>query len=166
MKKVEDFTCEACGRTDLVLPYGNPKSSILIVGEFPGEDEIKIGRPFVGPSGRVLKTELGRLGFSMHNAILTNLWLHEKTDNEDCFNAGLEKLLKLGKDKELVLLLGSDTVNFFTDYSVMQVAGLVVETPYFAGTVMACPNPAQAFYGAIGEVRLSLEKFVVEAKKL
>ena len=158
MKNVKDFTCKSCGRTDLVLPYGNPKSSILIIGEFPGEEEIKVGRPFVGPSGRVLKTELGRLGFSLHNAILTNLWLHEKNDDEACFNAGLENLLRLGSGKEIVLLLGSDTVSFFTDYSVMQVAGLVVDTPYFEGRVMACPNPTLAFYGAIGEVKLSLEK--------
>ena len=166
MKKVEDFTCSACGRTDLVLPYGNPKSSVLIIGEFPGEEEMKVGRPFVGPAGRVLKTELGRLGFSMYNAILTNLWLHEKNDNEECFNAGLEKLLILAKGKELILLLGSDTAKFFTNRSVMSVAGLRVDTPYFDTIVMACPNPASAFHGTVGEVKLSLDKFVREAKKL
>ena len=166
MKKVEDFTCKSCGRTDLVLPRGNPKSSIIIIGEFPGEEEMKVGRPFVGPAGRVLKTELGRLGFSLHNAILTNLWLHEKTDSEECFNSGLEKLLVLAKDKELILLLGSDTAKFFTDRSVMSIAGLRVETPYFDAITMACPNPASAFHGAMGEVKLSLDKFVQEAKKL
>jgi len=166
MKTVEDFTCKSCGRTDLVLPYGNPNSSILIVGESPEEDEMKVGRPFVGKSGRVLKTELGKLGFNLHNALLTNLWLHEKNDNEECFNTGLESLLKLGKDKELILLLGSDTVKFFTDHSVMQLAGLVIETPYFSGKVMACPNPSSVFYGTVGEVRMTLEKFVLEARKL
>ena len=166
MKKAEDFTCKACGRTDLVLPYGNFKSSILIIGEFPGEEEMKIGRPFVGPAGRVLKTELGRLGFSLHSAILTNLWLHEKNDNEDCFKEGLEKLLVLAKDKELILLLGSDTAKFFTDRSVMSVAGLKVTTPYWDTITMASPNPASAFHGAMGEVKLSLDKFVQEAKKV
>ena len=166
MKTVEDFTCKSCGRTDLVLPHGNLKSPVMIVGEEPNEDELQTGQPFTGSGGRIMKKELGKLGFSTHNATLTNLWLHTKNENEECFNDGLERVLKLSKGKSLVLLLGSNVVNFFTDYSVMQVAGLIVESSYFSGKVMACPNPASIFYGAIGEVRLSLEKFMREVRKL
>lgn len=166
MRTAKDFTCSGCGRKDLVLARGNRSSPIMIIGEFPGDDEIQQGKPFVGGAGRVLKSELGKQGFSLHSALITNLWLHPKNDNEDCFNNGLERLLKQAKGKELVLLLGSDTVEFFTDYSVMQVAGLIVDSPYFSCKVMACPNPAQAFYGTIGELRLSLQKFIQEAKKI
>jgi len=166
MKTAKDFTCQSCGREDLVLPSGNKNSPIMLVGEFPGDEELKVGQPFVGPAGRVLKSELGKLGFSIHNAVLTNLWLHTKNDNEDCFNEGLERLLKLSKGKELILLLGSDTVSFFTDYKVMEVSGLIVESTYFSGKVMACPNPASVFYGTVGEVRLSLEKFIREVKEM
>lgn len=158
--------CPGCGRTDLVLAGGDPDSRILIIGDEPDEDSISEGRAFRGGAGRILKSELGRLGFSIYRSTYTNLWLHPNNGKEECFNYGLEELLKHSKGKELILLLGSEVVEFFTGQKVSEVSGLIVESSYFSGKVMACPKPASAFFGTIGELRLSLEKFMKQVEKL
>lgn len=40
--------------TNLVFSDGNPNAPIMIVGEAPGADEDRIGKPFVGVSGQLL----------------------------------------------------------------------------------------------------------------
>lgn len=40
--------------TNLVFSDGNPKASVMLVGEAPGADEDRIGKPFVGVSGQLL----------------------------------------------------------------------------------------------------------------
>lgn len=39
---------------DVVFGDGNPEADVLIVGEAPGEEEMKYCAPFVGPSGKLL----------------------------------------------------------------------------------------------------------------
>jgi len=50
--------CTRCplhrGRTHLVFGEGNPRAELMFVGEAPGEDEDRQGRPFVGRSGQLL----------------------------------------------------------------------------------------------------------------
>ncbi|MGQ0527111.1 MAG: uracil-DNA glycosylase, partial [Alphaproteobacteria bacterium] len=40
--------------TNMVFSDGNPKAPIMLVGEAPGADEDRLGKPFVGVSGRLL----------------------------------------------------------------------------------------------------------------
>ncbi len=47
--------CRLAGqRTNLVFGEGNPHASIVFVGEAPGADEDRLGRPFVGRAGQLL----------------------------------------------------------------------------------------------------------------
>jgi len=50
--------CRRCdlhnGRNTLVFGEGNPKAKLVFVGEGPGVDEDREGRPFVGKSGQLL----------------------------------------------------------------------------------------------------------------
>jgi uracil-DNA glycosylase family 4 len=91
------YTCPSCSRDDLVLASGARRAPILIIGEFPGKDEIKKGKPMVGAMGKVLRNELARADLDMNQMRLANLWLHPKNKNEDCFNYGLEKVIKAGE---------------------------------------------------------------------
>ena len=52
--------CESC--TTFVPGEGNPDARIVLVGEAPGANEDRQGRPFVGAAGRFLDTLLGRGG--------------------------------------------------------------------------------------------------------
>lgn len=48
---------------------GNP---LAIVGEAPGENEVEKGRPFIGPSGKVLNGTLRKLGLDRSEVLITN----------------------------------------------------------------------------------------------
>jgi uracil-DNA glycosylase family 4 len=53
--------CDACPlrkSTPKVDPYGSPKPVVYMLGEAPGRDEVKEGRPFVGVAGRMLRKHL------------------------------------------------------------------------------------------------------------
>jgi DNA polymerase len=57
---LEDFIgdCRRCklhhGRTRLVFGEGSSKARLVFIGEGPGRDEDKAGRPFVGEAGKLL----------------------------------------------------------------------------------------------------------------
>ena len=50
--------CKRCAlsriRTNIVFGEGNPKAEIVFVGEGPGSEEDRTGRPFVGRAGQLL----------------------------------------------------------------------------------------------------------------
>ncbi|HBR69384.1 MAG TPA: uracil-DNA glycosylase [Rhodospirillaceae bacterium] len=48
--------------TNLVFCDGNPQAPIMLIGEAPGADEDRIGKPFVGQSGQLLDRILNCIG--------------------------------------------------------------------------------------------------------
>ncbi len=48
--------------TQMVFSDGNPRAPVMVVGEAPGADEDRIGRPFVGVSGQLLDRILACIG--------------------------------------------------------------------------------------------------------
>jgi uracil-DNA glycosylase family 4 len=65
--------CSLCaGRTNVVMPDGDPASPIALVGEAPGADEDRIGRPFVGRSGKLLTKLLEEEGLPREKVFITN----------------------------------------------------------------------------------------------
>lgn len=48
--------------TNLVFCDGNPEAPIMLVGEAPGADEDRLGKPFVGVSGQLLDKILACIG--------------------------------------------------------------------------------------------------------
>lgn len=60
--------------TRTVFGDGNPEARILVIGEAPGEDEDRQGKPFVGVSGKLLDAMLGAVGLSREtNVFITNI---------------------------------------------------------------------------------------------
>lgn len=65
--------CGLCeGRTNIVLPDGDPSTGIILVGEAPGENEDLQGRPFVGRSGKILEAMMADAGLSRSDVVITN----------------------------------------------------------------------------------------------
>lgn len=50
--------------TQMVFSDGNPDARVMLVGEAPGADEDRAGRPFVGVSGQLLDKMLGAIGLN------------------------------------------------------------------------------------------------------
>src|SRR5437762_2383385 len=48
--------------TNTVFIDGNPAAPVMIIGEAPGAEEDRIGRPFVGPPGQLLDRMLAAIG--------------------------------------------------------------------------------------------------------
>lgn len=60
------------GATQVVPGEGNPHARIVLVGEAPGEQEDREGRPFVGRSGQLLDRILGEAELPREEVWITN----------------------------------------------------------------------------------------------
>ncbi|MFL0249647.1 uracil-DNA glycosylase family protein [Clostridium neuense] len=67
----ECLDCHKCElgnkRTNMVFGEGNLKAKLLFVGEAPGADEDRLGRPFVGRAGQLLTKGLTALNITREN---------------------------------------------------------------------------------------------------
>lgn len=74
--------CTACPlyrhATQTVFGEGDPLATIVLVGEQPGDEEDRAGRPFVGPAGRLLDRALTRAGLDRSALYITNAVKHFK----------------------------------------------------------------------------------------
>ncbi len=59
--------------TNLCLYDGNPEAKIMIIGEAPGAQEDRQGKPFVGPAGQLLDRMLAAIGLDRDKVYITNL---------------------------------------------------------------------------------------------
>ncbi|MBV7332515.1 uracil-DNA glycosylase [Chloroflexi bacterium TSY] len=59
--------------TNMVIYRGNPAAKLMVIGEAPGPQENRQGKPFVGPSGKLLDQILESVGFdSERDVFVTN----------------------------------------------------------------------------------------------
>ncbi len=69
--------CRRCplaeGRKTVVFGEGNPRASLMFVGEGPGEVEDDTGRPFVGPAGQLLTQILASVGIPREEVYIANI---------------------------------------------------------------------------------------------
>ena len=72
---LESFT--GCGlrntATQLVFADGAPGSPLMLVGEAPGADEDRVGRPFVGKAGQLLDRMLAAIGLDRTSVYIANV---------------------------------------------------------------------------------------------
>jgi uracil-DNA glycosylase len=74
--------CRGChlwrDATQTVFGEGAKGARLMLVGEQPGDQEDKQGRPFVGPAGRELARGLDEAGIDRRDAYVTNVVKHFK----------------------------------------------------------------------------------------
>lgn len=61
------------GPLEFVYGYGNASTGIMLIGEAPGKDEVRVGRPFVGKAGAILSEILEHTGFNRDDLYITNV---------------------------------------------------------------------------------------------
>jgi DNA polymerase len=59
--------------TNTVFADGNPAAPVMIIGEAPGADEDRIGKPFVGRAGQLLDRMLAAIGLDRTGVQITNV---------------------------------------------------------------------------------------------
>ena len=59
--------------TNTVFIDGNPAAPVMIIGEAPGAEEDRLGRPFVGRSGQLLDRMLAAIGLDRTSVQITNV---------------------------------------------------------------------------------------------
>ncbi|HJR55797.1 MAG TPA: uracil-DNA glycosylase [Rhizomicrobium sp.] len=129
--------------TNTVFADGTPAGGILFIGEAPGRDEDRIGRPFVGRAGQLLDKMLLSIGLDRNvNAYITNVINWRPPDNRDpsleeaaqCLPF-LRRHIELA-DPELIVLLGAVAARHVVGLSegIMKMRGRWLE--YRVGTRM------------------------------
>jgi uracil-DNA glycosylase family 4 len=73
--RMKDNNCDNCPFKEhrFVGPEGNIKSKLVIIGEAPGWQEEKVGRPFVGGAGDMLNKWLASVNIQRSDAYITNV---------------------------------------------------------------------------------------------
>lgn len=93
-----------CGLScKMVQPEGLSNAAIVLIGEAPGAEEEREGRPFVGDSGRELNNYLLRVGLLRSNIYITNVLKcrppgnrdPKKSEIESCFPLLFEELTNI-----------------------------------------------------------------------
>jgi uracil-DNA glycosylase len=74
--------CRGCDlykyATQTVFGEGRLHAKVMMVGEAPGDQEDKQGRPFVGPAGRILNQAIEKAGLARPDVYITNAVKHFK----------------------------------------------------------------------------------------
>jgi uracil-DNA glycosylase family 4 len=69
--------CKRCKlhlmRRHIVFGEGNEKAQLVFIGEAPGEDEDRQGRPFVGKAGQLLTRIINAIGLRREGVYITNI---------------------------------------------------------------------------------------------
>ncbi len=80
-----DRECAHCttatAHTQTVFGEGSPDAAVMFVGEAPGEQEDRTGRPFVGRAGQKLEDMIKAMGFSREEVYIANVLKSRPPDN-------------------------------------------------------------------------------------
>ena len=80
-------------RTQAVPGEGDPSTEVVFVGEGPGMNEDREGRPFVGRAGGLLVNLLGHIGWRREDVFITNIVKCRPPGNRDP-EAGRDRRLR------------------------------------------------------------------------
>lgn len=84
---MEVRACTRCrlagGRTRAVPGEGSPDTEVVFVGEGPGQNEDRQGRPFVGAAGTLLQELLAMIGWRREDVFITNVVKCRPPNNRD-----------------------------------------------------------------------------------
>ncbi|MEZ0336468.1 MAG: UdgX family uracil-DNA binding protein [Gemmatimonadales bacterium] len=163
--------CRGCGlwrnATQTVFGEGPTRAKAMLVGEQPGDEEDKAGRPFVWPSGRLLDAALAEAGIPRDSVYVTNAVKHFKFVRHELTGRRLHKKPSAAEVRacrpwlieevrlvkpELIVALGSTAAQALLgkSFRVTEERGKVVDSEW--GPVLATVHPS-AVLRAPPEVR-------------
>ncbi len=145
----------AAGRTNAVPGEGSPDTEVVFVGEGPGFNEDRLGRPFVGRAGDLLVRLLGSIEWRREDVFITNVVKCRPPDNRDpepdevaACAPYLQRQLEI-LDPALIVTLGRHSMGrFMPGARISQAHGTTAPVDPASGapdaTVFAMYHPAAA----------------------
>ncbi|MGB9820108.1 MAG: uracil-DNA glycosylase [Pseudothermotoga sp.] len=115
--------CTTCAlhstRTNVVVGEGSLYSPIMFVGEGPGEEEDKTGRPFVGKAGQLLTKILESVNIRREDVYICNIVKCRPPNNrvpkpeeqKACGHFLIAQIMIV--DPQIIIPLGSTALSFF-----------------------------------------------------
>jgi len=175
-------TCRGCHLwqvgTQTVFGEGTPDADAMFVGEQPGDQEDRAGKPFVGPAGRVFDEALEEAGIDRETVYVTNSvkhfkWqargkrrIHQKpnwTEMTAC-RPWLEAELAVVKPRVLVLLGATAAQTLLgREFRVTQHRGELLESD-LAAAVTATVHPSSILRGEPEQRAASMAAFVADLR--
>lgn len=139
------------GRTNAVPGEGSPDAEVMFIGEGPGAQEDRQGRPFVGPAGQFLDELLASIGMNRGQVYIANMVKCRPPQNRDPLPAEvnacgtyLDRQIEL-LDPSLIVTLGRFSLaRFFPGESIGRARGRVREKD--GRRIYPIMHPAAALY--------------------
>jgi DNA polymerase len=164
-----------------VVGEGSLNAGIMFIGEAPGENEAKTGRPFVGAAGRILDDLLASIGLRREDVYITNIVKDRPPENRDptvaeiaLYSPFLSQQLEIIQPR-VVVTLGRFAMTYIlkrynlpeAKQTIGKLHGKVLEAkaPYGEVSIVPLYHPASVFYNesqkaALKEDILALKPFV------
>ncbi len=149
---------------------GSPEADVMFVGEAPGAQEDREGRPFVGASGKFLGEMLESISLSREQVFITNIVKFRPPDNRDpnqeeikaCLPYLIEQIRVI--QPKLVVFLGRHSMNvFFPELKISAAHGHALKRTVHVGGLelkdqvfLPLYHPAAALYN--GGMRATLQE--------
>ena len=162
--------------TQTVFGEGERGADVMLVGEQPGDQEDRRGRPFVGPAGRLLDDALEAAGIDRRRAYVTNIvkhfkWeprgrrrIHKKPNLSEirACTPWLEAEIDLVRPRALVLLGATAAQGLLgSGFKVSERRGELLGSP-IAPVVMATVHPSSILRGPEEQRREAFAAFVAD----
>jgi DNA polymerase len=152
-------SCQKCvlahQRTQTVPGEGNPQARLMFVGEGPGAEEDRSGRPFVGASGQLLdKIIENGMGLSRQEVFIANLVKCRPPQNRTpqldevvACSTYLKEQIK-AVQPELIIALGRPAAHFLLDTTeaVGSLRGKILKNPQGGPPILVTYHPAFLLY--------------------
>lgn len=149
---------------------GDANAELMFIGEAPGAQEDKAGRPFIGASGKFLGEMLESIGMQREDVYITNIVKFRPPNNRDPLKeeikACLPCLIKQIEviQPELVIFLGRHSMNvFFPELKISEAHGRALKRKVRFGSdieleqvFLPLYHPAAALYN--GSMRKILQE--------
>ena len=178
--------CPSCNRASL-NPILKSHKPYLIIKESITQNEVDQEQIFTlsGTSkynkpehttSYYLGKELGMCGLNLQAFNLATFYSHnmpksrktkeDKAIVQKCLDWSIAEVIRVAKDKKIILMMGAEVVRTFTGYGVSDVSGLVCKSDLLPNVPVIIPafNPDKIMMMPLGEMRNSLKVFAEQIK--
>lgn len=145
-----------------VIGEGSHSAAIMFVGEAPGKNEAKTGRPFVGAAGKILDELLASIGLPRPEVYITNIVKDRPPANRDplpeeieCYGPFLDQQIEIIQPK-VIATLGRFSMSYImtrlgleSDLQPISVSHgklFTAKTSYGSVKILPLYHPAVAIY--------------------